>query len=204
MKKLFYFFVLIIVISFISIINIFFKKYSDTTHLISFNIIFSLNTIISIICLKIINQIYKKTSLESPKDFRTTIKNAFANSFFKSTIVAIVFSFLVYGFLGNFLKFFQINQGLINYSVFISKIWFISSPFLALELAVLKYFTTLEFYKKPIIILLIKFILFFFISLLNYNSRRINCFIYAKPICDFIFLIYYSIICFDITLIQKK
>ena len=125
---------------------------------------------------------------------------AFANSFFRNSIISIISACIIYGFLEIILKELNLKNGLINYCTFICKIWFISSPFIGLEISVIKYFSELEYFIKPIKIFIYKTLIFFIISFLCYNDKGINCFVYAKPLCDIIFLFYYSKICFDITL----
>ena len=155
---------------------------------------------ITIICSFVINQIFKKSNLLNSKNFRKDMKTTFANAFITSSIISIVSACVVYGFLKNILGILNLKTGLINYCIFASKIWFISSPFIGLEIAVFKYFSTIEYWKRPIQILIYKLLAFLLISFLFYSTRKNNCFIYAKPLSDIIFLIYYSRICFDITL----
>ena len=172
-------------------------------NLLGMSIILGITLLISIGCFFIIHRIFKKAKLDLSKDFRKDVKIAFANSFVAGSIFSIAFACIIYGFLGNILEKIGLESGLINYTVFASKIWFISSPFIGLEIAIFEYFNSLSYYKKPIIILLIKLLVFIIICALYYSSRKTNCFIYAKPVCDFIFLLYYSKICFDITISNK-
>lgn len=155
---------------------------------------------ISIGCIFIIYKNFKKANLKNSKNFRKDIKIAFANSFVTSSIFSIIIACIIYVFLYKILNGLALPSGLINYCTFASKIWFISSPFIGLEFVVFGYFFVLNYWKKPLFILITKLFIFLIISFLYYESRKLNCFIYAKPICDFIFLVYYSKICFDITL----
>ena len=200
MKKFFYFFIILIFIIFVSIINIFLKINSDLNHIIGIDIILILHLLITCFCIIFTNKYFKKFDLKNSKNFRRDIKTAFANSFFTSSIISIVSACIIYGFLKNILELLNLKSGIINYCLFASKTWFISSPFIGLEVAVFKYFSTIEYFKKPIEILILKILLFFIISFLFYSTRKLNCFIYAKPICDLILLVYYSQICFGITL----
>ena len=151
-------------------------------------------------CAYIIFKNFKKDIPENKKFFRKYIKTAFSNGFVYSSIFSIVIACVLYGFLDKILTLINLPTGLINYCTFASKIWFISSPFIGLEIAILGYYIAINYYRKPLIIVFSKLILFLLISLFYYESKKFNCFLYAKPICDFIFLIYYSKICFDITL----
>jgi hypothetical protein len=190
----------IIAIIFIFILNVFEKNNSNTTHLISINIILLLNLIISLFCFITIKIVFKSYDFNNNKKFKENFKNAIANSFFFSSIISIIIALIIYCFLKNILELFNIEKGIINYTTFASKIWFVSSPFIGLELTIFKYFSKLEVYKKITIILLIKFIAYFILSLILSIKFQNNCIVYAKPICDIIFLPYYTKICFDLTL----
>lgn len=200
MKKIFYVFLFSLGLLFIGILNTFLKINSDLNHILGINIILVLQLLIIIFCAIITNRHFKNIDFKNSKNYRKDIKTAFANSFFATSIFSIFSACIIYGFLKNILEVFNLQNGVINYCIFASKIWFISSPFIGLEVAVFKYFFTIDYFKKPIIILIFKLILFLLISFLFYGTRKINCFVYAKPICDIFFLLYYSRICFDITL----
>ena len=200
MKKIFYFFIILTLIIFITSINIFLKINSNFNHIIGIDINLILYLIIYIICIITINKIFKKANLKTSKNYRRDIKTAFANSFFISSLISIIYACIIYGFLKNILEIFNLKEGIINYCIFATKIWFISSPFIGLEVAVLKYFCELEYFKTPIKLLILKLLLFFIISFLFFEQRKASCFIYAKTLSDIIFLIYYTKICFDITL----
>lgn len=200
MKKIFYFFLIFTSLMFIGSINLFLKENSDLTHIIGINIIIGIYLLISLICMFITTYSFKKLNLDNSKNYRKDIKIAFANSFFKTSLFSIISACIIYGFLENILETLGLKDGIINYCTFAAKIWFISSPFIGLEIAVFQYFYSIEYLKKPVIILILKLLTFLTISFLYYESRKNNCFIYAKPVCDIIFLIYYSRICFDVTL----
>ena len=173
-------------------------------RLIGMSIVIGITLLISIGCFFIIRKIFKKANLDSSKNFRKDIKTTFANSFVASSIFSIAIACIIYGFLGNILEKIGLENGIVNYTIFASKIWFISSPFIGLEIAIFEYFNFLNYCKKPIFIFLIKLLVFGIICILYcFTSRKANCFIYAKPLCDFVFLLYYSKICFDITISNK-
>ena len=200
MKNFFYFTYIATIFLFILIINLFLKINSDINHIIGINIIIFITLIISFFCQICIYRIFKKANLSSTKEFKKNIKITIANSFFKSSIISIICALLIYVFLKNVLNLLTLKQGLINYTIYASKIWFVSSPFIGLELTVFKYFSEIKFYKTPIKILILKLLSFFIISFLCSFQYKQNCFLYAKPICDILFLPYYTKICFDLTL----
>ena len=200
MKKVFYIVLVLIFIIFIGGINIFLKINSDLNHILGIDIILILYLLIVISCIIVTNITFKKSRIENTKNFKRDLKITFANSFVTSSIISIVSACLIYGFLKNALDFIGLKTGLINYTMFAAKIWFISSPFIGLEIVVFKYFSVIDYLKKPIIILISKLFIFLTISFLYFSNNNMNGFIYAKPLCDIIFLFYYSKICFDITL----
>lgn len=170
------------------------------TRIIGIAIMMAISLLIDIGCILIINRKFKKAKLRESKNFRKDIKTAFSNGFIASSIFSIVVACIIYGFLEKLLEILNLSEGIINYCIFATKIWFISSPFIGLQFAIFKYFISIDYWEKNISILIIKFLTYLSICVLYYHSRKFNCFIYAKPVCDFIFLIYYSKICFDITL----
>lgn len=192
-----------IIVGFIASINLFLKINSNINHIIGINIILGIFMAISLINVLIVNRKFKKLDFSNHKVLAKNLKAAFANAFFASSIFSIISACVIYGFLKDILDKFNLSDGVINYCVFAAKIWFISSPFIGLEIVVFKYFSTLEYFNKPILILILKALVFVGISLIEYRTRNVNCFIYAKPICDVIFLPYYSKICFGITIFNK-
>jgi len=193
-------FIILLSLLFILTINIFFKINSNLIHIIGINIVIFLNLIISLACIIISKIIFKKNNQNSIKKFNEFIKTSVADSFFITSIISIISSILIYCLLKKFLYILNIDNGIINYTVFAAKIWFISSPFIGLEIVIFKYFKEINYSKKIIFILIIKFILYLFISLIAHIKYPNSCLIYAKPICDFLFLFYYSKICFQLTL----
>ena len=197
MKRILYnLFIFIIYFLFVLIINIFYK--SNPNNQLGINIVISLNLIISLLCFVSTSIIFKKNNLEN--NFNKNIKNAIANSFFVSSIISISIALIIYTFLKDILHIINLKSGLINYTIFASKIWFISSPFIGLEITILKYFYELNSYKKILIISFIKLLIFCILGMAFYFKYPSNFFIYAKPFCDIIFLFYYSKICFELTL----
>ena len=200
MKKIFFFILFLTITIIITSINIFLKINSDFNHIIGIDINLILYFTITTICVFVINNIFKKSNLKDSKNFKKDIKNTFSNSFCISSIISIVFACIIYGSFKNILEIFNLKEGLINYTNFATKIWFISSPFIGLEVAIFRYFYEIDYFVIPIKILIYKLLIFFIISILFFSERKINCFIYAKPISDIISLIYYTRVCFDLTL----
>ncbi len=200
MKKLFYFFVFLTVIIFVGSINIFLKINSNLNHIIGIDINLIIYLITTLICIYTSNKIFKKANLNKVKYYRRGIKITFANSFFATSIISMISACITYGFLEKILKNFNLGAGLINYTIFASKIWFISSPFIGLEVTVFRYFYEIGYFKTPIKYLIWKLMLFFIVSFLFYQERKLNCFIYSKAICDIFFLFLYSKICFEATI----
>ncbi len=200
MKKAFYLVLSITFFIFIFIFNLFFKINSDINHIIGINIIIFINFMISLICFLTIKNIFKKEKLNNNEEYKKFLKIVISNSFVTSSIISIFIAIILYGFLKNILSIFNLKTGLINYIVFASKIWFISAPFIGLEITIIQYFNELKYYKTPIIFILFKLTVFLLLGGLFYIKYKTNCFVYAKPICDLIFLPYYSKICFRLTL----
>lgn len=200
MKKVFYLVLSLAIILFFLAIHIFMEKYSDFTHIIGIDIVLVFYFMMIFLCKLVVDVIFHKTNFTTSKNFRHDIKNTFANAFFGSSLVAILFACILYGFSHQIFELLGFKAGIVNYCSFITKIWFISSPFIGLEITVFKYFSILSYFQKPIKLVVSKFLLFVCISALFYTSRKTNCFIYAKPVNDILFLLYYSKICFDITL----
>ena len=130
MKKFFYIFVFLALIAFITSINIFLKLNSDFNHIVGTNINLVLYFLITFLCIIKVNSIFKKANLKESKNYRKDMKIAFANSFFSSSIISIISACIVYGFSKNIFQFLNLKEGLINYTSFVTKIWFISSPFI--------------------------------------------------------------------------
>lgn len=133
MKKIFYCFIFLTLITFIISINIFLKINSNLNHIIGVNINLILYLFITFLCIIKVNSIFKKSNLKDSKNYRKDIKIAFANSFFSSSIISIISACIIYGFSKNIFNFLNLKDGLINYTLFVSKIWFISSPFIRLR-----------------------------------------------------------------------
>ena len=128
------------------------------------------------------------------------MKTATANSFVATSILCTCIAGILYCFLGNILSWFPLKTGTINYTVFASKIWFVSSPFIGLEIVIFSYFKELDYYSSPIKVVLLKLLVYLILCFILYFNRDVNCLVYAKPLCDIIFLPMLTRICFDLTL----
>jgi hypothetical protein len=198
-KKLSSFLCILIAIIFAVCINIFLKLTSDTTHLFGINILLIFNLFIYIIDAIAIAIIFKRTDFsKNGKDFRLNLKMTIANSFCISSFISIICAIIIYCFSGKILSLFSLSSGIINYSTFALKTWFIASPFIGLELTIFYYYSIIACNQKPVFILLVKFLAYVILALCFHLISKTNCIVYAKPICDILFLIYYIKICFNI------
>lgn len=170
------------------------------THIISISIILVIYILISLGCIFIVYKKLKKANLNNSKNFRKDIRTAFANSFYASSIFSIIVACIIYFFEEKILEKLNFDEGIINYCMFITKIWFISAPFIGLQFSVFGYYISLDYWKKILKIIFSKILVYIILCFIYYKSKKYNCFIYAKTLCDFIFMTYYSKICFDITL----
>ncbi len=196
-SKIFY---LVIIFIFILIINIFFKISLDTySSIIGINIVIIINILILFLCVIATNILLKKSKIDK-NNFKMSLANYISNSFIINSVITIFSSIVIYGFFKDILNLFNIRIGIVNFAVYSAKIWFISMPIMGIEITILKYFHIIEYIKKPVIILISKIILYCILSFILYFKYNYSCVIYAKPICDAIFLIYYSKICFDLTM----
>ena len=138
--------------------------------------------------------------MQKSKNFKEDLSCAVANSFFINSLIAIPLAILIYAFLKKFLVIIKVPDGIINYTIYATKIWFISSPFIGLEITIFKYFSEIKYYKTPILLVTFKFIIFIILSIPLYFKYNISCIIYAKIITDILFLFYYTKTCFGITM----
>lgn len=189
----------LIQIFYLVIISLFFKLITDTNHIIGITIIIGITVVINIISIVFIDFFFKKYDLESVKGLRINLKKAISNAYVASSIISIVFALVVYTSFDKILELTNLSVGIINYTFFIAKIWFISSPFWGLELTIFKYYSFLDYDKKIGKIFVTKVLIWLILGCIFYFKYKVNCLIFAKPITDFVFLIYYTKICFDLT-----
>lgn len=205
-KNTYRFLLLLIILIYTLITNTYNFILGNQTKFISFNIINSIYLILIFSCILISNIIFKKSDFKEndlPKDFRNKMSESVSNSFVISTIFSITIVILLYQFLKNILEYLQISTGIINYTIYALKIFFVSIPFLGLEITVLRYFYQINCYDKILKIISSKFLIFItlsFVLFFKYNSSSILC---SKLITDLLFLYFYTKTCFSITIFKK-
>lgn len=205
-KNIYRILILLIVLIYILITNIFNFIFGNRVRLIGFNIINSIYLVLVFSCIIISNIIFKKNNFkenDSPKDFRKKLSESVSNSFVISTIFSTTIIILLYQFFRNILEYLKFETGIINYTIYALKIFFVSIPFLGLEITILRYFYQINCYDKIIKINLLKlllFIIFSFILFFKYNTSAI---LYSKLIDDMLFLYFYTKTCFSITIFKK-
>ena len=154
MKKITYkILIILIFIIYILITNIFNLILNNEIKFISFNIINSIYLILIISCIVISNIIFKKNNFkedDSPKLFRQKLSEAVSNSFVFSTIFTTIIIILLYQFFEDILDTINIKTGIIHHTIYSLKIFFVSLPFLGLEVTILRYFYQINCYNKII------------------------------------------------------
>lgn len=121
-------------------------------------------------------------------------KKKFLSTLIYCTIFEIIFSVILYSFSENIFSLFTTTTGIINFSVYASKILFISSSLFAIKIVVPAY---LKNTKKITILVLSKIVITIIFCIILYILFNTKGFLFAFPICDFIFYIIYilKIIC---------
>ena len=200
--------ILILLIFFIYIIvtNIFNFILGNKIRYIGFNIINSIYLTLILSCIIITNIIFKKSNFkenDSPKDFRNKLSESVSNSFVISTIVSTVVIILLYQFFRDILIYLNIETGIINYTIYALKIFFVSIPFLGLEITILRYFYQINCYGKIIKIILSKFLIFIFFTFILFFKYSYSSILYSKVVTDILFLYFYTKTCFAITIFKK-
>jgi len=118
-------------------------------------------------------------------------KKTFFNNLIFCTILEILFSAFLYLFPNKIFSLFTDTKGIINFAIYSSKIFFISSSLYSLKIFIPAYLYNQKKTKKLAILVLTKIaITIFFIITFNmlFNTKG---FLFAFPICDFIFYIIY-------------
>ena len=205
-KNVYKILITLILFIYILITNIFNLIFGNKIKFIGFNIINSIYLILVFSCIIISEIIFKKSNFKEndlPKDFRKKLSESVSNSFVISTIFSTTIIILLYQFFGNILKYLKIETGIINYTIYALKIFFVSIPFLGLEITILRYFYQINCYDKIIKINLIKLLIFIFLSYILFFKYNSSSILYAKLISDIIFLYFYTKTCFGITIFKK-
>ena len=195
--------IILIFIIYILITNIFNLILNNEIKFISFNIINSIYLILIISCIVISNIIFKKNNFkedDSPKLFRQKLSEAVSNSFVFSTIFTTIIIILLYQFFEDILDTINIKTGIIHHTIYSLKIFFVSLPFLGLEVTILRYFYQINCYNKIIEITFSKLIIFILLGILLFFKYNSSCILYSKFLTDMLFLYFYTKTCFAITI----
>ncbi len=121
-------------------------------------------------------------------------KKKFLTTLIYCTFLEIILSFIVFLIPEKIFSLFTNKSGIINFSVYASKILFISSSLFALKILVPSY---LNKTKKITILVLAKIVITIISCIICYILFSTKGFLFAFPICDFIFYILYilKIVC---------
>ena len=198
--------IILIFIAYILFTNIFNLILNNEIKFISFNIINSIYLILIISCIVISNIIFKKNNFkddDNPKDFRKKLSDSVTNSFIISTIFTTIIILLLYQFFEKILLTLNIKTGIIHHTIYSLKIFFVSLPFLGLEITILRYFYQINCYNKIIENIFVKFIIFILLSFLLFFKYSSSSILYAKLITDLLYLYFYTKTCFAITIFRK-
>ena len=205
-KKIFSILTLFITFIYFLGCNLFMIFFGNKVKLIGISYVNSTYIILILACILLCHINFKKydfKSNDSAKSFRKKMSEAVANSFAISTIVSTLVIILLFHFLENILEVLNFNQGIINYIIYATKIFFVTIPFLGLEITIYCYLYELECYSKVCKTLFLKVFIFFILtSILFFKYNTSSCF-YAKIFTDLLFLFYFTKTCFEIT-IRKR
>lgn len=121
-------------------------------------------------------------------------KKKFLCTLIYCTIFEIIFSLILYSFPENIFSIFSPKKGIINFAVYASKILFVSSSLYSLKIIIPAYLKTK---KKITILVLSKIVITVICCIIFYLLFNTKGFLFAFPICDFIFYIIYilKVIC---------
>lgn len=205
-KKTFY-----LITSFITLFyllgSIFFMNtFGNKIKLLGISYINSIYLILIGTCIFICYRTFKKYNFQekdSAKSFRKKMSEATSNSFIISTIITTTIVILLFQFLEDILEYLKFEKGIINYTVYALKIFFVSIPFLGLEITIYKYFYELECYSKICKIFSFKILTFFIFTFALFFKYNTSSCLYARILTDLLFLYYFTKTCFEIT-IRKR
>lgn len=205
-KNIYRILIVLIFLIYILSTNIFNFILGNKIRFIGFNIINSIYLILIFSCIIISNIIFKKSDFkenDSPKEFRNKLSESVSNSFVISTIISTVVIILLYQFFREILTYLNIETGIINYTIYALKIFFVSIPFLGLEITILRYFYQINCYDKIIKVILSKFFIFLFLTFILFFKYNSSAILYSKLVTDMLFLYFYTKTCFGITIFKK-
>ena len=115
-------------------------------------------------------------------------KKKFISTLIYCTLLEIALSFILFLFPEKIFSLFTNTKGIINFSVYASKILFISSSLFALKILIPAY---LNHTKKITILVLSKIVITIISCIIGYILFSTKGLLFAFPICDFIFYIVY-------------
>lgn len=125
--------------------------------------------------------------ISTNKNFFTS-KRKFLSTLIYCTFLEIALSFILFLFPERIFSLFTNTLGVINFSIYASKILFIASSLFALKIIVPAY---LNQTKKITILVLSKIVINIIFCIIFYTIFSIKGFLFAFPVCDFIFCIVY-------------
>ena len=115
-------------------------------------------------------------------------KNIYKISFY-SILYGILTSSIFYIVPKKFFSFFTNVNGIINFCSYASKIIFITSSIIGIQIIILLFFYFQKQIKKTAILFLLKTAVLAILILILYNLYHITGFLYAIPISDIVFLL---------------
>ena len=128
---------------------------------LSYNFIIYIIMVFPIIVICLNNKIYKS-------------KTSFIYAISLSVILEILFSLIVYAFPRKIFSIFSNSNGIINYSVYASKILFISSSLYGIKFLIPSYLFNKKMKKKSAILVLSKIAVLIIFILIGYNLFNIK------------------------------
>ena len=207
MKNNKYTFLFILIFSiYIAFINIFSLLLGNQIQFISLLIINLIHILLIAFNIIILNNEFKKNNFnanDNLKVFRKKISESVSNGFIISTLFNVVIILLLYQFLGDILNILNIKTGILNYTIYILKIFIVTIPFLGLEITIFRYFKEINCYNNIFYLLLYKLIIFIILTIIIFFKYNLSSILYSKIITDFIFLYFYTKTCFSITIFTQ-
>ena len=108
-----------------------------------------------------------------------------------SIFIESFFSFLIYSFGKNIFSFFTATTGVINYAYYASRILFITSSLFGIKILIPAYLNIVQGTKKTVTLILLKITVNIILCFIGYICFNTKGFLYAFPVCEFIFYIIY-------------
>lgn len=108
-----------------------------------------------------------------------------------SIVIGIIFSIVLYAYSRNIFSIFTDVSGVINYSVYASKILFITSSLYTIKYFIPIYFWKNNYQKKATILVISKIVVNIIFMLIGYFLFSTKGFLFSFPLCDLIYYIIY-------------